>query len=94
MVWAQQRCSVYAYDCLNGLLLSIILLYLGTEYGQNRVKSLMTTMQIFHVTLDFIDMGYWVVLSACWRKRHFKRGLLLLDTDQLLWLSLPFLPSL
>ncbi|KAK6922708.1 Nrap protein, domain 6, partial [Dillenia turbinata] len=53
-VWARQRCSIYAYDCLNGFLLSIILSYLATEYGQNRIKSPMTTVQIFRVTLDFI----------------------------------------
>ncbi|WOK92270.1 nucleolar protein 6 isoform X1 [Canna indica] len=53
-VWARNRCSMYAHDCLNGYLLSIILSYLTTESGGNLIKKSMNVMQIFRVTLKFI----------------------------------------
>ncbi|XP_026393536.1 nucleolar protein 6-like isoform X1 [Papaver somniferum] len=53
-VWARQRTSIYSHDCLNGFLISVILSYLATASGGNRVKKSMKTVQIFRVTLDFI----------------------------------------
>lgn len=53
-VWAQLRSSIYTHDGLNGFLISIIMAYLTTEFGGNRIKKSMTAMQIFRVTLDFI----------------------------------------
>ncbi|PSR88048.1 Nucleolar protein [Actinidia chinensis var. chinensis] len=53
-VWARQRSSIYVHDCLNGFLISVIMAYLGTKSGRNRINNSMTTMQIFRVTMDFI----------------------------------------
>ncbi|KAI3852889.1 hypothetical protein MKX03_003276 [Papaver bracteatum] len=53
-VWARQRTSIYSHDCLNGFLISVILSYLATASGGNRVNKSMKTVQIFRVTLDFI----------------------------------------
>ncbi|KAI3902275.1 hypothetical protein MKW92_046280 [Papaver armeniacum] len=53
-VWARQRTSIYAHDCLNGFLISVMLSYLATASGGNRVNKSMKTVQIFRVTLDFI----------------------------------------
>lgn len=55
-VWAQQRSSIYAHDCLNGYLISVIMAYLATESGRNRINNSLNAMQIFRVTLDFIGM--------------------------------------
>ncbi|KAL6952076.1 hypothetical protein U1Q18_040932 [Sarracenia purpurea var. burkii] len=53
-VWARQRNSIYTYDCLNGFLISIIMTYLATKSGSNRISNSMNAMQIFRVTIDFI----------------------------------------
>ncbi|OVA07033.1 Nrap protein [Macleaya cordata] len=53
-VWARHRTSIYAHDCLNGFLISVILSLLATESGGNRINRSMKAMQIFRVTLDFI----------------------------------------
>lgn len=53
-VWARQRSSIYAHDCLNGYLISVIMAYLATESGRNRINNSLNAMQIFRVTLDFI----------------------------------------
>ncbi|MCL7023428.1 hypothetical protein MKW94_008534 [Papaver nudicaule] len=53
-VWARQRTSIHAHDCLNGFLISVILSYLATASGGSRVNKSMKTIQIFRVTLDFI----------------------------------------
>ncbi|CAK9152397.1 unnamed protein product [Ilex paraguariensis] len=53
-VWARQRSSIYAHDCLNGSLISIIMAYLATKSGGNRINNSMNAMQILRVTLDFI----------------------------------------
>ncbi|KAI3844542.1 hypothetical protein MKX03_003301 [Papaver bracteatum] len=53
-VWARQRTSIYSHDCLNGFLISVILSYLATASGGNRVNKSMKTVQIFRVTLDFV----------------------------------------
>ncbi|KAM7520198.1 hypothetical protein LguiB_019160 [Lonicera macranthoides] len=53
-VWARQRSSIYAHDCLNGYLISVILAFLATESGRRRINNSMNTMQIFRIALDFI----------------------------------------
>ncbi|GFZ18678.1 hypothetical protein Acr_27g0004170 [Actinidia rufa] len=53
-VWARQRSSIYVHDCLNGFLISVIMAYLATKSGRNRINNSMTMMQIFRVTMDFI----------------------------------------
>ncbi|XAR73269.1 hypothetical protein NMG60_11007182 [Bertholletia excelsa] len=53
-VWARQRGSIYCYDCLNGFLLSVIMVYLATKSGGNRINNSMNAMHIFRVTMDFI----------------------------------------
>jgi U3 small nucleolar RNA-associated protein 22 len=53
-IWASQRSSIYAHDCLNGYLLSVILSYLATESGRRRINNSMNTLQIFRIVLDFI----------------------------------------
>ncbi|MCD7454518.1 hypothetical protein HAX54_025139 [Datura stramonium] len=53
-VWARQRSSIYAHDCLNGFLISIILAFLATKPGRHHINSSMNTMQIFRITVDFI----------------------------------------
>ncbi|XP_068637494.1 uncharacterized protein [Aristolochia californica] len=53
-IWARQRSSVHSHDSLNGFLISIILAYLATESGGNRISKSMKALQIFRVTLDFI----------------------------------------
>lgn len=53
-VWARQRSSIYAHDCLNGFLVSIILAFLATKPGRHHINSSMNTMQIFRITVDFI----------------------------------------
>ncbi|KAJ4851471.1 hypothetical protein Tsubulata_014141 [Turnera subulata] len=50
-VWARQRSSIYAHDCLNGFLIAIILSYLVTYEKLNKS---MKPLQMFRVTLDFI----------------------------------------
>ncbi|KAI8019409.1 Nucleolar protein 6 [Camellia lanceoleosa] len=53
-VWARQRSSIYAHDCLSGFLISVIMVYLTTKSGGKRINNSMNTMQIFRVTMDFI----------------------------------------
>nr|XP_016452559.1 PREDICTED: nucleolar protein 6 [Nicotiana tabacum]XP_016452560.1 PREDICTED: nucleolar protein 6 [Nicotiana tabacum]XP_016452561.1 PREDICTED: nucleolar protein 6 [Nicotiana tabacum] len=53
-VWARQRSSIYAHDCLNGFLISVILAFLATKPGRHHINSSMNTMQIFRITVDFI----------------------------------------
>ncbi|KAK9164157.1 hypothetical protein Syun_005059 [Stephania yunnanensis] len=53
-VWARLRASVYSHDCFNGFLISVIMVYLASEKGGNRINSLMNALQIFRVTLEFI----------------------------------------
>ncbi|XP_009347539.2 nucleolar protein 6 isoform X1 [Pyrus x bretschneideri] len=50
-VWARRRTPIYAYDCLGGYLISVILSYL---VDRNRIKKSMTTMHIFRFTLSFL----------------------------------------
>nr|GMC99114.1 nucleolar protein 6 [Ipomoea batatas] len=53
-VWARQRSSIYVHDCLNGFLVSLIIAFLAKRTGSNSIKNIMTAMQIFRVTLEFI----------------------------------------
>ncbi|KAG5560683.1 hypothetical protein RHGRI_003871 [Rhododendron griersonianum] len=53
-VWARQRSSINAHDCLSGFLISVIMVYLASKSGGNRIKKSMNTMQIFRVMMDFI----------------------------------------
>ncbi|CAL5371205.1 unnamed protein product [Camellia sinensis] len=53
-VWARQRSSIYAHDCLSGFLISVIMVYLTTKSGGKRINNSMNTVQIFRVTMDFI----------------------------------------
>lgn len=55
-VWARQRNSINAPDCMNGFLMAIILAYLTTGDGGQRVKMQMTGLQAFRVVIDFIAM--------------------------------------
>lgn len=56
-VWARQRTSIYAHDCLNGFLLSVILSNLANE---KQVHNSMKAMQIVRVTLSSIATpGFW-----------------------------------
>lgn len=62
-VWARNRSSIYAHDCLNGYLLSVILSYLATESGGNVINKSMSAMQIFRVTLKFIGTNLFFTYS-------------------------------
>ncbi|CAN4080066.1 unnamed protein product [Withania somnifera] len=53
-VWARQRSSIYAHDCLNGFLISIILAFLATKPGRHHINRSINPMQIFRITVDFI----------------------------------------
>ncbi|CAH9146997.1 unnamed protein product [Cuscuta epithymum] len=53
-VWARQRSSIYAHDCLNGFLISVIMSFLAKKTGTNSIKNIMSSVQIFRVTLEFI----------------------------------------
>lgn len=53
-VWARQRASIWAHDCLNGYLISVILSYLVIDVGGNHINKSMKAMQIFRVMLNFI----------------------------------------
>ncbi|KAI3782238.1 hypothetical protein L2E82_12278 [Cichorium intybus] len=53
-VWARQRSSLHAYDCINGYLTSILTAYLASESGKFSINKTMATMQIFRITVDFI----------------------------------------
>ncbi|RAL52526.1 hypothetical protein DM860_017220 [Cuscuta australis] len=53
-VWAHQRSSIYAHDCLNGFLISVIMAFLAKRTGSNSIKNIMNSVQIFRVTMEFI----------------------------------------
>ncbi|KAL5557295.1 hypothetical protein UlMin_039531 [Ulmus minor] len=56
-IWARQRTSIYAHDCLNGFLLSVILSYLA---NRNQINNSMKAMQIVRVTLNSLaNSGFW-----------------------------------
>ncbi|KAF9609709.1 hypothetical protein IFM89_018157 [Coptis chinensis] len=61
-VWARQRSSIYAYDCINGFLLSVIMSFLETKLeGKHIINRSMNTLQIFRAILDFIASSkLWV----------------------------------
>ncbi|XP_062204390.1 uncharacterized protein LOC133906481 [Phragmites australis] len=53
-VWARQRTSIYTHDCLNGYLISAILVYLAVDSGGSIINRSMTTRQIFRVIMNFL----------------------------------------
>ncbi|KAG8093698.1 hypothetical protein GUJ93_ZPchr0012g20382 [Zizania palustris] len=53
-VWAGQRTSIYTHDCLNGYLISTILVFLTLDSGGSLINRSMTARQIFHVTMKFL----------------------------------------
>ncbi|CAA7387761.1 unnamed protein product [Spirodela intermedia] len=53
-VWARNRSSIYAHDCLNGFLMSIILSLLAVGNGGKLINKSMDALQIFRVSLQFI----------------------------------------
>ncbi|KAF5198586.1 nucleolar protein [Thalictrum thalictroides] len=53
-VWARHRSSIYTHDCINGFLISLIMSYLASKSGGNRINKSLKPMQIFRVTMDFI----------------------------------------
>ncbi|PON74894.1 Nrap protein [Parasponia andersonii] len=56
-VWARQRTSIYAHDCLNGFFLSFILANL---VNRNQINKSMKAMEIVRVTLRSIaSPGFW-----------------------------------
>ncbi|KAL6222410.1 hypothetical protein ACLB2K_005802 [Fragaria x ananassa] len=56
-VGARRRAPIYAHDCLNGFLISVILAYL---VDRNHVNKSMKAMQIFRVTMKFIATSdFW-----------------------------------
>ncbi|KAM0914789.1 hypothetical protein ACQ4PT_011270 [Festuca glaucescens] len=52
-VWARQRTSIYAHDCLNGYLISAILVFLTMDSGGSILNISMSTRQIFRVAVNF-----------------------------------------
>ncbi|KAK3224122.1 hypothetical protein Dsin_011147 [Dipteronia sinensis] len=50
-IWARQRSSIYAHDCLNGYLVSILLSYL---VSLDKINNSMKAVQILRIALDFI----------------------------------------
>ena len=52
-VWARQRTSIYSHDCLNGYLISAILVFLTMDSGGSIINRSMTTRQIFRVAINF-----------------------------------------
>ncbi|KAM3273556.1 hypothetical protein ACQJBY_043026 [Aegilops geniculata] len=52
-VWARQRTSIYSHDCLNGYLISAILVFLTLDSGGSIINRSMTTRQIFRVAINF-----------------------------------------
>lgn len=57
-VWARQRSSIYAHDCLSGFLIAIIMAYLASKSSKNRINKSVNVIQILRITLDFI--GTWL----------------------------------
>ncbi|XP_073135588.1 uncharacterized protein [Henckelia pumila] len=53
-VWARKRSSLYVHDCLSGFLITIIMTYLASKSGKNRINRSMNAIQILRITLDFI----------------------------------------
>ncbi|CAD6334079.1 unnamed protein product [Miscanthus lutarioriparius] len=53
-VWARQRTSIYTHDCLNGYLISAILVFLTVDSGGSMITRSMTTRQIFRVLMKFL----------------------------------------
>ncbi|KAJ1264900.1 hypothetical protein BS78_08G037300 [Paspalum vaginatum] len=53
-VWARQRTSIYTHDCLNGYLMSAILVFLTLDTGGSIITRSMTTRQIFRVVMNFL----------------------------------------
>ncbi|XP_022856582.1 nucleolar protein 6 [Olea europaea var. sylvestris] len=53
-VWARQRSSIYAHDCLSGFLIAIIMAYLASKSSKNRINKSVNVIQILRITLDFI----------------------------------------
>ncbi|KAK9990400.1 hypothetical protein SO802_025385 [Lithocarpus litseifolius] len=70
-VWARQRSSIYIHDCLNRFLISVILSYLAS---QNKIANSMRAMQIFRVTLNFIDGSDQFTLVSSVDKELFGRS--------------------
>ncbi|PNT65398.1 hypothetical protein BRADI_4g41717v3 [Brachypodium distachyon] len=52
-VWARQRTSIYTHDCLNGYLISAVLVFLTMDSGGSIINRSMTTRQIFRVAINF-----------------------------------------
>ncbi|CAM0950126.1 unnamed protein product [Alopecurus aequalis] len=52
-VWARQRTSIYAHDCLNGYLISAILVFLTMDSGGSIINRSLTSRQIFRVAINF-----------------------------------------
>ncbi|KAG6473342.1 hypothetical protein ZIOFF_067257 [Zingiber officinale] len=63
-VWARNRNSLYSHDSLNGYLISMILSHLVVGSGESLIHKSMNVMQIFRVTLKFIegDMKFTLAL--------------------------------
>lgn len=55
-VWARQRTSIYTHDCLNGYLISAILVFLTLDSGGSIITRSMTTRQIFRVVMNFLGI--------------------------------------
>ncbi|CAN6330646.1 unnamed protein product [Urochloa humidicola] len=56
-VWARQRTSIYTHDCLNGYLISAILVFLtvcSVDSGRTIVTRSMIPRQIFRVVMNFL----------------------------------------
>ncbi|KAK6150894.1 hypothetical protein DH2020_015826 [Rehmannia glutinosa] len=52
-VWARKS-SLFVHDCLSGFLITVIVAYLASKSGKNRINNSMNAMQIFRITMDFI----------------------------------------
>ncbi|KAL0378137.1 UNVERIFIED_CONTAM: Nucleolar protein 6 [Sesamum radiatum] len=52
-VWARKS-SLFVHDCLSGFLITVIVAYLASKSGKNRINSSMDPKQILRITLDFI----------------------------------------
>uniref|UniRef100_A0A0E0MK29 Nucleolar protein 6 n=1 Tax=Oryza punctata TaxID=4537 RepID=A0A0E0MK29_ORYPU len=53
-VWARQRTSIYTHDCLNGYLISAILVFLTVDSAGSLINRSMTPRQIFRVVMKFL----------------------------------------
>ncbi|XP_051127399.1 uncharacterized protein LOC127248890 [Andrographis paniculata] len=52
-VWARKN-FLFVHDCLSGFLITVIVAYLVSKSGKNRINTSMNTIQILRITLDFI----------------------------------------